>query len=75
MEKQQLTLAQLAEAHLMNVQREISALNNEKAKIDAEIQRLTEYLNNGIDAIRQSQMKPAPAPMPAEAVKEFFGGE
>jgi hypothetical protein len=75
MEKQQLTLAQLAEAHLMNVQREISALNNEKSKIDAEIQRLTEYLNNGIDVIRQSQVKTVQNPMPKEAVKEFFGGE
>ncbi len=49
-----LTVQQLAEAHLMNVQREISSLNNQKAQIEAEIKRLTEYLNNGVDTIRGS---------------------
>lgn len=51
-EKAQLTVNQLAEAHLMNVQREISALNEQKARIESEIQKLTEYFNDGLKVIR-----------------------
>jgi predicted nucleic acid-binding Zn-ribbon protein len=66
-----LTLSQLAEAHLMNVQREISGLNNQKSQIEAEIQRLTEYLNNGIDVIRQANSKP----VDSGSLQKVFGGE
>jgi predicted nucleic acid-binding Zn-ribbon protein len=66
-----LTLSQLAEAHLMNVQREISALNNQKSQIEAEIQRLTEYLNNGVDVIRQANSKP----VDSVSLQKVFGGE
>lgn len=51
-EKPLLTVNQLAEAHLMNVQREISALNEQKTRIESEIQKLTEYFNNGLQVIR-----------------------
>lgn len=51
-EKAQLTVNQLAEAHLMNVQREISALNEQKARIESEIQKLTEYFNDGLKVVR-----------------------
>jgi len=53
MEKK-LNLSQLAEAHLMNVQREIAGLNEQKTRIDGEINRLTEYLKDGIEIIRQA---------------------
>lgn len=51
-EKTQLTMAQLAEAHLMNVQREISVLNEQKTRIEGEIQKLTEYFNEGLKVVR-----------------------
>jgi len=66
----QLTMAQLAEAHLMNVQREISQLNQRKSEIDVEIKRLTEYLNSGVDVIRQHQRSQA---KPADATEVFKG--
>jgi hypothetical protein len=68
MENKKLTLAQLAEAHLMNVQREIAGLNEQKSRIEGEIKRLTEYLNDGVDIIRQAvQVKADPV--------EVFKGE
>lgn len=68
MENKKLTLVQLAEAHLMNVQREIAGLNEQKSRIEGEIKRLTEYLNDGVDAIRQAvQVKADPV--------EVFKGE
>lgn len=51
---QEMTLEKLAEAHLMNVQREIAALNEQKSRIEGEIQRLNEYLNNGVEVMRKS---------------------
>lgn len=54
MEKK-VTLEQMAEQHLLNVQRQIQTLNEQKTQIEVEIQRLTEYLNSGIDALRQNR--------------------
>lgn len=62
-----LTVNQLAEAHLVNVQREIAGLNEQKNKIEGEIKRLTEYFNNGLSALRDSQKQPD--------VTEAFKGE
>lgn len=62
-----LTINQLAEAHLVNVQREIAGLNEQKNKIEGEIKRLTEYFNNGLSALRDSQKQPD--------VTEAFKGE
>ena len=41
------TLKEMAEAHLLNVQREIKQLNERKAAIDQDIARLTSYLDEG----------------------------
>ena len=38
------TIKDMAEAHLLNVQREIQTLEQRKKEIDAEINRLSEYL-------------------------------
>lgn len=51
------TLEQMAEAHLLNVQREIAALNERKTQIDAEIKRLTDYLNEGVLALRNKSQQ------------------
>lgn len=48
------TLAQMAEAHLLNVQREIASLNEKKNQIDAEVKRLTDYLNEGVSVLKES---------------------
>lgn len=41
------SVVEMAEAHLANVQREIGNLNQRKAEVEAEIGRLTAYLEEG----------------------------
>lgn len=62
-----LSVAKMAEAHLINVQREIASLNDQKTKIDGEIKRLAEYLNKGIEILRGST--PQQNADPTEAFK------
>ena len=49
------TLAQMAEAHLVNVQREIANLRESHRKIEEEIKRLTEYLDEGVKTLNDSK--------------------
>ncbi len=58
------TLEQMAEAHLLNVQREIASLNERKTQIDGEIKRLTDYLNEGISVLKNKE-----APQPDSSLK------
>jgi hypothetical protein len=55
------TLEKMAEQHLLNVQRQIQSLNEQKSQIDVEIQRLTDYFNSGVDALRQTRAVPSQA--------------
>jgi hypothetical protein len=41
----------MAEAHLLNVQRELQALAQRKTEIDSEISKLEGYLKDGIEAV------------------------
>lgn len=41
------SMSEMVEAHLMNVQREISNLNERKVAIDKEIEKLQQYLQDG----------------------------
>ena len=45
----------VAEAHLMNVQREVQNLNQRKQEIDQEIEKLTEYLNEGVQVVNTAK--------------------
>lgn len=58
------TLEQMAEAHLLNVQREIASLNERKTQIDGEIKRLTDYLNEGISVLKNKEV-----PQPDSSLK------
>ena len=49
------TVTQMAEAHLLNVQREIQNLNERKVQIDQEIEQLTSYLNDGARELQEAQ--------------------
>ena len=44
-------IVDMAEAHLLNVQRELQALAQRKAEIDGEISKLEGYLKDGIEAV------------------------
>jgi|5B_taG_2_1085324.scaffolds.fasta_scaffold15026_5 IS30 family transposase len=43
----QMSIEQMAQAHLDSVQQAIVELNNQKQTIDKEIERLTDYLEKG----------------------------
>lgn len=49
------SIGEMAEAHLLNVEREINTLNERKAQIDVEVNRLTAYLEEGKQAIMEVQ--------------------
>ena len=48
------TIKDMAEAQLLNVQREIQTLEQRKKEIDAEITRLSEYLKDGAGVLASS---------------------
>jgi len=45
------TVTEMAEVHLVNVEREINGLQEKKVAIDQEIERLTLYLAEGKEAL------------------------
>lgn len=47
----------MAEAHLTNVQKAIMDLQNQRSKIDEEIRKLSDYLQNGVDVLKTEQQK------------------
>jgi hypothetical protein len=51
------TLNEMAEAHLTNVQKVIVDLQNQRLKIDEEIKRLSDYLQSGVDVLNKEKSK------------------
>lgn len=49
------SMAEMVEAHLMNVQREIQTLEERKVAIDAEIDKLKGYLTEGSATLTEAQ--------------------
>ena len=47
----------MAEAHLVNVQREIQTLRERNVQIQDEIEKLTEYLNEGAQELQRVKSK------------------
>lgn len=66
------TLAQMAEAHLVNVQREIANLRENGRKIEEEIKRLTDYFDEGVKALNES--KAATSVSKSQNVSSVFEG-
>ena len=48
------SMADMVEAHLVNVQREIATLQERKVAIDAEIAKLESYLQEGKQQLQQA---------------------
>lgn len=46
------SLAEMAQTHLVNVENEIRRLEQQKNQIDAEIKKLSEYLQKGLQTLR-----------------------
>ena len=49
------TIVEMAEAHLLNVQREIQNLNERKDQIDQELEKLTSYLDSGASELQEAK--------------------
>ena len=49
------SMAEMVEAHLMNVQREIQTLEERKVAIDAEIDKLKGYLTEGSATLTEAK--------------------
>jgi hypothetical protein len=47
-----MTIVQLAEAHLLNVQREVANLNQNKVNLENEIQNLIKYAEEGNNVVK-----------------------
>ena len=48
-------VVEMAEAHLLNVQREIQTLSERKVQIEQEIEKLTSYLNEGAQELQTAK--------------------
>ena len=66
------TLQEMAEAHLLNVQREIQQLTERKGTIDQEIERLHSYLQEGKQTLVEEGGK-VESPIPQS--KPFLGDD
>ena len=70
------TMAEMVEAHLLNVQREIGNLQQKKVAIDQEIEKLSQYLEEGGETLKSSQVKPVePEQAPVSPVFNFGGND
>lgn len=50
-----LTMVDMVEAHLQNVQREINTLGERKAAVEQEIQKLQNYLREGASVLNEAK--------------------
>ena len=54
-------ILEMAEAHLMNIQREIQVLEQRKVESDKEISRLSEYLEGGVVTVSDAKSEASAA--------------
>lgn len=63
------SMAEMVEAHLMNVQREIATLEERKVVIDSEIDKLKSYLSEGSATLTEAKnTQPVKQDAPASTV-------
>ena len=67
------TIEEMAEAHLLNVQREVQKLNEQKVQIDQEISRLTSYLEEGKKTLEESNQVESPIPQSQTFLGDNYG--
>jgi len=56
------TIKEMAEAHLLNVQREVQNLSKRKAEIEQEIETLNAYLVEGSKTLQEVNSEASDAP-------------
>lgn len=67
------TIEEMAEAHLLNVQREVQKLNEQKAQIDQEISRLASYLEEGKKTLEESNQVESQIPQSQTFLGDNYG--
>ncbi len=48
----------MAEAHLQNVQQQLSELQNQKVRIEVDMQKLSDYLQHGVAELNEDGSSP-----------------
>lgn len=66
-----LTMVDMVEAHLQNVQRELNILGERKAAVEQEIQKLQNYLREGASVLNEAKT-PAPQVEQVASKKSLF---
>lgn len=61
------SILQMAEAHLLNVQREVQKLEGKRSEIDSEIEKLRKYLTESVESVNiaRSEQEQEPLNTPA----------
>ena len=67
------TLQEMAEAHLLNVQREIQQLTERKETIDKEVERLSSYLQDGKQTLEERGNVESPIPQSQTFLGDNYG--
>ena len=49
---------EMAEAHLKNVQQQLAELQNQKVRIEADMEKLSDYLQQGVAELNSEQQEP-----------------
>lgn len=57
-------MREMAEAHLKNVDNQIQELHQQRARIEADIQQLSDYLQQGVAELNSGNNQTAPVPPP-----------
>lgn len=67
------TVLEMAEAHLLNVQREINSLKEREVALGAEIERLQTYFEDGVKVLTEAKTPP-PSQKEVKEVKSLDSG-
>ena len=58
-----MSIKDMAEAHLRNVQQQIGELQEQRGRIEADIQKLSQYLQQGVAELNDGNQPAAPEPV------------
>ena len=73
-----MTIDQLAESHLVTIQREIESLKQRVKEAEGEVQKLQNHFEEGVKVLNDFRRKPEPVQVNQEApvvqVPQYVGG-
>ena len=73
-----MTIDQLAESHLVTIQREIESLKQRVKEAEVDVQKLQSYFEEGVKVLNDFRRKPEPTEVnqevPAVQTSQYLGG-